>query len=561
MTERTERDDRDAISRRTLIATGGAAIGAAIIGTSVLNASAQDATPESVDGVNMAVQATPEGLGPAIPPEVTEFANDWPVAQGNLAATRTAASSTIDSTTVSQLGIAWTLPLDAVSGYGAITSNPVVQGDTVYLIDNEGNVKALDKETGAIKWKNDYNVQTAGPNGVAVGYGYCVSVLGDDATVVCVMADTGEEVWRYRLGNHNALGITMAPLIYDSYIIVSTEPGGNTKGNYEGGAAGVVFCLDLATGVTRWQFDTTQNLWNNFAVNSGGGLWYPPSVDENGILYLGVANAAPFPDASTRPGPNDYANSTVALDPAAGGIKWYLNVRPHDLVDHDNQQTPVLGTAEIDGVETNIVFSSGKYGYVVAIDRETGVELWRTAVGKHENDDLTELPADDPVIIFPGVYGGVESPIAYDKGVIYAASLNVGTGWTATTLDFMSMNLGASTGNVTALDAATGAVIWNVDVPIGIAGPGPTIANDVLFTGGLDGIVRAYNTADGSQVWSYQTTAGINACYAIAGDYLFVPAGSFILPSSDTQGTPPTPSAKLYAFKIGATGVDATPTA
>jgi alcohol dehydrogenase (cytochrome c) len=340
-------------------------------------------------------------------------------------------------------------------------------------------------------------------------------------------------------------------LIYDGAVIISTEPGGNEKGVYEGGAAGILFALKIDDGETLWQWDTTQNLWNNFAVNSGGGLWYPPSVDENGILYLGVANAAPFPDASTRPGDNDYANNTVALDPKAGGVKWAINIKPHDLIDADNQQTPVLGSAEIDGVETDIVFSSGKYGYVVAINRESGEEIWRTPVGKHENDDLTELP-EDPVIIFPGLFGGVESPIAVKDGIVYVAALNAGTGWSASALDYESMDLGASTGNVTALDGATGKVIWDVEVPTGIAGAGPTVANDVVFVGGLDGIVRGYNIADGTLVWSYQTTAGLNAPFAVAGDYLFVPAGSFILPSSDTQGEPPAAASALYAFKLGA---------
>lgn len=80
----------------------------------------------------------------------------------------------------------------------------------------------------------------------------------------------------------------------------------------------------------------------------------------------------------------------------------------------------------------------------------------------------------------------------------------------------------------------TGQILWDVEIPTGIAGPGPTIANDVLFMAGLDGIVRRYNTSDGSLVWSYQAPAGTNAPFAIAGGLLLVPAGSFILPSADT---------------------------
>lgn len=81
------------------------------------------------------------------------------------------------------------------------------------------------------------------------------------------MADTGKEVWRYRLANHDALGITMAPLIYDNYVIVSTESGGNSRATYEGGAAGIVYFLDLAISRMLWTFDTTKDqLWGNFLV-------------------------------------------------------------------------------------------------------------------------------------------------------------------------------------------------------------------------------------------------------------------------------------------------------
>src|SRR5690349_9776812 len=85
-------------------------------------------------------EATPEAVTspgtplPMIPPEIETYANDWPMAQANYRGTRASASSTIDSSNVDQLGVAWSYPLDAASGWGAITSNPIVLGDTVFII-------------------------------------------------------------------------------------------------------------------------------------------------------------------------------------------------------------------------------------------------------------------------------------------------------------------------------------------------------------------------------------------------------------------------------------------
>jgi outer membrane protein assembly factor BamB len=296
------------ISRRTLIASAGAGATAMAFGglaalTRGDSVTAQDEATPSAEEVAEAPQppaspeATPTVDLPAVPPEAAQFANDWPLAQGNYAATRLAGSSPIDSTTVGHLGVAWRLPLDATSAFGAMTGNPIVVGDTVFIIDMLGNVQSLDRATGTVKWRNDYGVPTYGPNGVAIGYGHLVSVLGDTAEVLCLQADTGQEVWRFQLTNHGALGITMAPLIYDGVVYVSTEPGGNTKGNYEGGASGVVYAMDLLTGITLWTWNTSKGeLFGNFVVNSGGGLWYPPSVDEaTGILLPGHRQRRPVP--------------------------------------------------------------------------------------------------------------------------------------------------------------------------------------------------------------------------------------------------------------------------
>src|SRR4051794_13518101 len=101
------------ISRRTLIAVAGTgATAMAFGGLAALTrgdaARAQDEATPSPEEVVEAPQspASPEASPtvdlPAVPPEAEQFANDWPLAQGNYAATRLAGSSPIDATTVGQ---------------------------------------------------------------------------------------------------------------------------------------------------------------------------------------------------------------------------------------------------------------------------------------------------------------------------------------------------------------------------------------------------------------------------------------------------------------------------
>lgn len=520
---------------------------------------AQDASPEAQETEDPS--ASPEAASlPTIPPEIEEFANDWPMAQRDYSSTRNAIGSTIDSSNVGELGVAWEHQLMASSPFGAITSNPVVQGDRVYIIDNSATVQCLSRETGEVIWAFEQDVDTYGPNGVAIGYGILIGVAGDTAEVFALDAETGTEIWRFQLTNHSTMGITMAPAIYDGYVIVSSEPGGNSKGIYGGGANGVVYCLEIETGITRWTWDTVEeDLWGNFAVNSGGGLWYPPSVDvETGILYMGIGNAGPFPgteefpSGESRRGLNNYANCLVALDPTQGKVLWYINVKPRDYYDHDNQLTPVLGTVDIGGVDSDVVFTTGKHGFVVAAGRESGHEYWRRSIGIHKNDLLLELP-EEAIEVFPGILGGSQSPMAFANGVLYVAAINYPYMVSATEYEAVG-GYETATSNILALDGATGETIWEVELQSGIAGPGLTLANDVVFIGTLDGIARGYNTADGTEVWRSQTSAGLNAPFAIAGDMLLVPAGSFIAASPESPDPLPGVNTSLIAYQLGATG-------
>src|SRR5690606_34223728 len=100
----------------------------------------------------------------------------------------------------------------------------------------------------------------------------------------------------------------MAPLVHDGLVYISTIPG-SQEGFYLPGQRGIFYAIDAESGTVLWYWETTvENLWGNPRVNSGGGLWHPPSVDERGSIYLAVANAAPYPgtkewpNGSSRPG-------------------------------------------------------------------------------------------------------------------------------------------------------------------------------------------------------------------------------------------------------------------
>lgn len=534
-------------SRRALLrwtATGVALGAVTLTGHRSAPTSAQEPATSAI--------ATATPAGPVIPPEVASHPTDWPVLHQNYAAHRAAADSAITSQNVADLGIAWRFPITAQGAWGAVTAIPIVIGDTVYVQDMESNVVALNRGSGDVIWQNQRDAIHAGPNGVAVGYGlvFGSEILG--ARLFALDAATGEERWNVRLSANANEFIFMQPIVYDSVVYCGTS-----AGTYVGGSKGIFFAVDALTGNVLWQWDTTtNNLWGNARLNSGGGLWYGPSVDERGNVFFGVGNPGPWPGSAdhplgaSRPGDNLYTSSMVSLDTATGSLRWYVQTRPHDNLDHDFQNTPVLATVEIDGTPTNLAIGSGKAGVVIAANAETGVVIWNTPVGTHNAyGDGLESPGATPGAVTPGGFGGVLTPIAFANDTLFVPVINWPSYFTASALTGMEGELTNARGEMVALNAADGSIKWRTEVPTFFSADA-TLANDLVFGGGLDGIVRGFEIETGTEVWSVQTGAGLNAPFAVVGDMLLVPAGGFLI---STLNPPPTPQNELIAFKLGAT--------
>jgi len=198
-------------------------------------------------------------------------------------------------------------------------------------------------------------------------------------------------------------------------------------------------------------------------------------------------------------------------------------VLPHDLFDYDLQISPILANLDINGSKKDIIISAGKMGKVYGFDRSTGKTLWETKVGVHQNSELTELP-EGKTKVAPGPLGGVETPLAYADGVVFIPVINMVVEFTPSQFVAESFDFGAATGELVAIDAATGQILWDKKIDQMVVGAA-TVVNDLVFTSTYNGMIYAFDRKTGEEVWSYQAPGGINGWPAVSEDTIIFPVG------------------------------------
>src|SRR5580693_6366076 len=536
----------------------------AVTGAALLVAAGLIAACSSSGGSSPRALACPSKRGTPVtgtaPPAAGRPAAGWTQPDADLASTRYVASA-ITSANVSKLGVTWTMPLtmNTTTSHtdGAYAATPVIVNGVVYVQDLDSNVYAISLATGKVLWTHDYDSANGGPDGVNVAGGVVYAATATSA--VALDAATGAQLWSRTLIGNDHEGIAMAPGFDHGTVYVSTVPA-NVTVQYGAGGQGILWALNAETGAPEWSWNQDQNLWGNPGVNSGAGVWYTPSFDAQGNIYLGIANPAPifgttsYPLGSSRPGPNLYTDSVVKLSPA-GKLLWYYQLTPHDLYDWDLQNPPVLTTAN----GQPVVIDGGKAGIMIELDAQTGKLLWQRPVGGHdghENDGLLTEHATptshDPLpaayCLEPSIYGGMLTQLASNGSTTFAAvndwalpaSPNGFTGSVASQIQALE----SSGGEMVAVNQDTGAVTWDTplpSLPFGAA----TVTNDVVFTTTFKGYLYALNATTGAILFSTPMSAATNGQVAVDGDYVITGAG-LDLSSSDKN--------LIIAYKLGGTG-------
>lgn len=265
-------------------------------------------------------------------------------------------------------------------------------------------------------------------------------------------------------------------------------------------------------------------------------------------MYFGTGNPAPFPGTASepwgksRPGPNLYTNSMVKLNAKTGKMEWYYQQTPHDLYDWDFQDPPILVNVKA----RELAIGAGKSGIVTAVDAKTGKPVWERPVGNHngrDDDGLLAMRGEysklKDGVVAPGYLGGVIAPMASDGKAVFVPVVNspitVSKG-----AEIGEAGMG-STGELVALDVASGKGLWNVEFQTPAYGA-PVAVNDLVFASSFEGTVHAFDAETGGEVWQGTLPAGTNSGVMVSGDTLIAAAG---LPLAEGQ------IPQMVAYRIG----------
>jgi PQQ-dependent dehydrogenase (methanol/ethanol family) len=282
---------------------------------------------------------------------------------------------------VSGLRLAWSLALPV----GLNESEPLVHDGVLFVFSYRDNVQALDAETGDELWHYARQLpETAVPTtkrGMAL-YGDKLFIGTSDLHEIALDVKTGHVMWDQPLAAPGQSGsiLTGGPLVAKGKVMQGMA-GRAAGGNY-------IVALDAQTGKEAWRFYTIPrpgqpggDSWNGLPVGmrQGASIWTSGTYDPQlNLVFFGPGNTydtGPLRYPSGKPGVTSdglYTDTTLALDPDTGKLRWHFQHVHNDQWDLDWAFERQLLSLPLAGRTRKLVVTAGKIGLFDALDADTG---------------------------------------------------------------------------------------------------------------------------------------------------------------------------------------------
>jgi len=455
---------------------------------------------------------------------------------------------------IPRLKLKWAFSL----GDGVVArSEPSVAGNRVFLGTQNGAVYSLDAKTGCIYWtaQTDAGIRSTLAYGAESGPGKQPAVyFGAGRQAYAFDAASGKLLWKTTVDDYFSASITAAPQLHRGVLYVSVssaEEAVAAMASYECCTfRGSVSALDAATGKVLWKTYTiaeapkpTKKSKTGVQLRgpSGAGVWSTPTFDEKrNAIY--VATGDNYSDPAT-----DTSDAVLAMDAKTGKILWSRQLTSNDAYtvgcgipgkvncpdtagpDVDFGQPPIL--VSLPNGKRELVLGQ-KSGVAHALDPDRqGAILWQTRLGKG------------------GPLGGMQWGSAADRDHMYAAisDIYVRVDDPKAPDGFRTVPNPDPTGGLYALRLTTGEKLWSANPSAcgdrkgcsSAHSQAVTVIPGAVFSGSMDGHLRAFSTETGEKLWDvdtvrdYQTVNGAPAKGGsldgpgpvVAGGMLYVTSG------------------------------------
>jgi len=445
--------------------------------------------------------------------------NGW--SQPDNARYQTAAAAGLNFEQVRRLKLKWAFGFD-----GDVTAfaQPTVIDGQVFVGSAGGVIHAMRAESGCLQWA----FQANGPVrssivSVALLKGHALLFGDQTGWFYSLDAETGALLWKKKIEEHDAARLTGAPVAYNGVVFVPVASWEETRSldpEYPCCTfRGSLVALRIRDGALVWksymipepkQTGKTKRGSPQFGP-SGAGIWSAPTIDtRRGVVYVATGDNYSSPATAT-------SDAIVAIDLASGRIVWSKQTLAGDAYNSscgtDKQICPAEDGPDYDFASSailtklpggrDLLLAGQKSGMVFALDpAKKGEIVWQARIASRGAN--------------AGPSVGVQWGMASDGQKVYAAIASSGRTRPTDPLDtrrnILDPNQG---GGLVALRLGDGARAWYAP-PIVCAAGAPsgcspaqsaavTAIPGVVFSGSMDGHLRAYSAEEGGVVWDYNT--------------------------------------------------------
>jgi len=434
----------------------------------------------------------------------------------------------ITAQNVKSLQLKWVWAMDEG---GRQQFNPLVHDGTMFVSNNLTNVvQALDAKTGELIWENSIGpvLQRSGNATRTMGlYKDLLIYPSTDSKLYGLDARTGKIVWKTTVTDLNGHigGLTV---IHGKIILGLTRCDEHPAKEHC-----FIAAYDADTGKQVWKFITValkghpgDDSWNNLPDEErvGGDAWITGTYDPVlNLTYWGLGQAKPWRRDARKSGDGatDYTNSTVALDPDTGELKWWFNHAPGESLDLDEVFERVL----VDYGSQKTLLTVGKVGILWKFDRVKGKYLdnvqtvFQNVYSKVDPKTgavtyRPDIQRQDPwLAACPSAEGGHDWPATSyykpDDLLIIPLSQSCAEFSATSQLVYEAPGSDGNMGRLSAYEGKTLKPVWSFQQKSPFLTGVISTAGGLAFVGDFDRNFRALDAKTGKSLWSARLGTGV----------------------------------------------------